>query len=260
MSREVFLIAAHNRGGYIGKGGSLMYKLPADIANFKVLTTGSPVIMCTETFDRFAGPLEGCLNIIVTSSSRKMIEINEKYDKHPNVKVIYEIENAIKLANKWKPEKEVLTNRTYIIGGEKIYEAGMEYASGAILTMIEDDKVGDERFPMNTFNESFEEIDQLEEITTNGYEIEITQYARSDYSKAAFGLLWESAGDREGTIVTLGKNGIRFRLSKVDSVTTTKGAPIVTVHVGNKAHSFRFGSARSANVAFNQLDEMLNGV
>jgi len=63
------LIYARARNGVIGAGGTLPWHLPADLAHFKAITQGCPVIMGRKTWDslppRFR-PLPGRRNIVVT--------------------------------------------------------------------------------------------------------------------------------------------------------------------------------------------------
>jgi dihydrofolate reductase len=63
------LIYARARNGVIGKDGGLPWHLPEDLAHFKRVTLGCPVIMGRKTWDalppRFR-PLPGRRNIVVT--------------------------------------------------------------------------------------------------------------------------------------------------------------------------------------------------
>ena len=66
---EIALIYARAANGVIGKDGTMPWHLPEDMARFKRLTQGSPVIMGRKTWDslppRFR-PLPGRANIVVT--------------------------------------------------------------------------------------------------------------------------------------------------------------------------------------------------
>jgi dihydrofolate reductase len=66
------LIYARARNGVIGKDGGLPWHLPEDLAHFKRLTLGCPVVMGRNTWEslpqRFR-PLPGRLNIVVTRQS-----------------------------------------------------------------------------------------------------------------------------------------------------------------------------------------------
>ena len=63
------LVYARARNGAIGKDGTLPWHLPEDLAHFRKVTMGSPVIMGRKTWDslpdRFK-PLPGRANIVVT--------------------------------------------------------------------------------------------------------------------------------------------------------------------------------------------------
>jgi dihydrofolate reductase len=66
---EINLILARSANGVIGKQNALPWHLPEDLAHFKRLTQGWPVIMGRKTWDslppRFR-PLPGRLNIVIT--------------------------------------------------------------------------------------------------------------------------------------------------------------------------------------------------
>ena len=63
------LVYARARNGVIGKGGTLPWHLPEDLAHFKQVTLGCPVIMGRRTWDslppRFR-PLPGRQNVVIT--------------------------------------------------------------------------------------------------------------------------------------------------------------------------------------------------
>ena len=63
------LILARARNGAIGKDGVMPWHLPEDLAHFKKVTMGCPVIMGRKTWDslppRFR-PLPGRANIVIT--------------------------------------------------------------------------------------------------------------------------------------------------------------------------------------------------
>ncbi|MFJ4044988.1 dihydrofolate reductase [Microbacterium sp. NPDC089987] len=65
------LIWAQARGGVIGAGGGMPWHVPEDLAHFKEVTSGAPVIMGRRTWDslpeRFR-PLPGRENIVITRS------------------------------------------------------------------------------------------------------------------------------------------------------------------------------------------------
>ena len=65
------LVWAQARGGVIGKDGGMPWHVPEDLAHFKAVTSGHPVIMGRRTWESFPArfrPLPGRRNIVVTAS------------------------------------------------------------------------------------------------------------------------------------------------------------------------------------------------
>src|SRR4029450_8586553 len=63
---EVVLIIAVAENGVIGASGANPWRLKSDMARFKALTTGKPVLMGRKTFVSIGRPLPGRTNIVVT--------------------------------------------------------------------------------------------------------------------------------------------------------------------------------------------------
>ena len=61
-------VVAVARNGVIGRTNGLPWRLPADLAFFKRVTMGHPVIMGRKTYESIGKPLPGRLNIVVTRS------------------------------------------------------------------------------------------------------------------------------------------------------------------------------------------------
>lgn len=65
------LIWAEARGGVIGRDGGMPWHVPEDLAHFREVTTGAPVIMGRRTWESFPErfrPLPGRRNIVVTTN------------------------------------------------------------------------------------------------------------------------------------------------------------------------------------------------
>ena len=65
MSHLTIIVATDQQGG-IGIDNTLPWKLPEDMAHFKRLTTGHPVLMGRKTFDSIGRPLPNRRNIVIT--------------------------------------------------------------------------------------------------------------------------------------------------------------------------------------------------
>ena len=130
---RLHLIYARSRNGVIGKDGVMPWHLPEDLAHFKQLTMGAPVIMGRKTWEslppRFR-PLPGRVNIVVSRQT----------DWHAEgAKLAGSLEDAIALCAD-APD-------TWIIGGAQIYAQTAAMAHTAEVTEIEADYEGDAYAP-----------------------------------------------------------------------------------------------------------------
>jgi dihydrofolate reductase len=62
----IALVAAMDEARLIGVGGRLPWHMPADMAHFRALTMGHPVVMGRKTYESIGGPLEGRENVVAT--------------------------------------------------------------------------------------------------------------------------------------------------------------------------------------------------
>jgi dihydrofolate reductase len=123
------LIYARARNGVIGKNGGLPWHLPEDLAHFKRLTLGCPVIMGRKTWDslppRFR-PLPGRLNIVVTRQSGW---------KADGASIASSLPQALRLA-----EGQPLA---WLIGGAELFAQALPLAEVAEVTEIDAEFDGD---------------------------------------------------------------------------------------------------------------------
>ena len=67
---RIALVVARARNGVIGRDGDLPWRLKSDMAFFKQVTMGKPIVMGRKTWDSLPRrPLPGRLNIVVTRQS-----------------------------------------------------------------------------------------------------------------------------------------------------------------------------------------------
>ena len=95
---RVGLIWAQAEGGVIGRDGGMPWHVPEDLAHFKALTLGAPVVMGRRTWESFPArfrPLPGRRNIVITR--------NRSYEA-PGCEVVATLEEGIALARTTDPE------------------------------------------------------------------------------------------------------------------------------------------------------------
>lgn len=131
------LIAAMSENRVIGRAGGLPWRMPADMARFKRLTTGHPAIMGRRTFDSMKSPLPGRTNIVVTR--------RRDFAPAPGVLVAHDLAEAIRLARTAPGGGEV--GEIFIIGGGEIYALALPRADRIHLTVIHARIEGDAFFP-----------------------------------------------------------------------------------------------------------------
>ena len=106
---KVILIAAIGRNGEIGLNNKLLWKSPSDLAQFKAITEGYPIIMGRKTFESLPGILPNRKHYIVTS---KLLIDNR-------VEPVHSIKDALL-------GLQGLCDKVFIIGGASIYKQSLE--------------------------------------------------------------------------------------------------------------------------------------
>ena len=97
---------------------SLPWKLPEDLAHFKRLTTGHPILMGRKTFDSIGRPLPNRRNIVITR--------NPEW-RHEGVEAVSSVQAAIALLD---------GAEGYVIGGAEIYQQALPLTQRLIITEI----------------------------------------------------------------------------------------------------------------------------
>ena len=126
----VSLIAAMDRNRLIGNRNRLPWHLPADLAHFKQVTMGKPVIMGRKTYESIGKPLPGRTNIVITRSADFQAE---------GVQIAHSLKQALEYA---AGEDEVM-----VIGGSSIYELALPEADRLYITYVDHSYQGDAWFP-----------------------------------------------------------------------------------------------------------------
>jgi len=126
---KMSLIAAMDRNRLIGNKNQLPWHLPADLAHFKQVTMGKPIVMGRKTYESIGKPLPGRTNIVISRSDYKA----------EGVEVVSSICAAVaKVAN---------ADELVVIGGSTIYEMVIDVVDQMYLTFVEAEFTGDTWFP-----------------------------------------------------------------------------------------------------------------
>ena len=128
---EISLLVAMASNRVIGAQGRLPWRLPDDLARFRRLTMGHPVIMGHATYASMGKPLSGRRNIVLSRSTGLVID---------GCDVVGSREEALAKAG--------AANTVFVIGGASVYELFFPLAQRMFITWVERDVQGDTLFPV----------------------------------------------------------------------------------------------------------------
>ncbi len=125
--RKITIVAAMTQDRVIGYQGGIPWHVPGDLAHFKRITLGKPVIMGTRTFESLKSmPLPGREIIVVSRSGLSLEQALENTKDAPEV---------------------------IIAGGAEIYAAALPIATHMVLSEIPGEYPGDTFFPKYDAND-----------------------------------------------------------------------------------------------------------
>ena len=123
-------VVAATENDVIGRDNGMPWHLPADLAHFKAITLGHPVLMGRRTFEAIGRPLPGRRNLVLSRSPDFTV---------PGVDVVHTLEAAIAAAGD-VPE-------LMIIGGAALYTLALPRTGRVHLTRLHMTLDGDAHFP-----------------------------------------------------------------------------------------------------------------
>ncbi|MBC7918300.1 MAG: dihydrofolate reductase, partial [Rhodoferax sp.] len=157
---KLHLILARSANGVIGKDGKMPWHLPEDLANFKKVTLGKPVIMGRKTWDSLpekVRPLPERLNIVIT---------RQKDWQAPGAKTANSLFDAMGMCP--------LDGNAWVMGGAEIYKLAMPLAVTAVITEIEAEFEGDTLAPK--FGPSWKEVSRESHTSASGLKFSFVTY------------------------------------------------------------------------------------
>ena len=157
---QLSLIVALDRQRGIGVRNQLPWHLPEDLAHFKRLTTGHPIVMGRKTFDSIGRPLPNRRSIVIT---------RDPAWRHDGVEVVHSLGDAVKLVG---------DAPAFIIGGAQVFAEALDVADTLVVTEIH------ETFECDTFFPPIDparwrETERTAHTSANGLAFDIVTYQRN---------------------------------------------------------------------------------
>ena len=116
--KHLTLVVALDAQRGIGIDNKLPWHIPEDLAHFKRLTSGHPIIMGRKTFDSIGRPLPKRRNIVITRNAQW---------RHDGVEAVTSVAAALALLD---------GAEGFVIGGAEIYSQSLALTQRLIITEI----------------------------------------------------------------------------------------------------------------------------
>ena len=136
---EIVFVVAIAENGVIGAGNGFPWRLKSDMARFKALTIGKPVIMGRKTFETLRRPLPGRTNIVITRDA----------DYRANGAIVTTSAadaGAVALGDALRRSVAEIA----VIGGAEIYRQWLDRADRLEITEVHARPDGDTHFDVDT--------------------------------------------------------------------------------------------------------------
>lgn len=159
---RIHMIFARAANGVIGRNNAMPWHLPEDMARFKRLTNGWPVIMGRKTWDSLPAkfrPLPGRANIVITRQS--------DWDA-AGTETAASLDNALALC--------ASSTEVWIIGGAQIYAQAMPLADRIEVTELAEDFEGDAFAP--PMGPEWRVAEREDHVSSNGMKFSFLTYLK----------------------------------------------------------------------------------
>jgi dihydrofolate reductase len=140
-------ILAMDNNRAIGKHNALPWYLPADLAHFKKITSGHPIIMGRKTYESIGRPLPKRTNIVITGDSNWNVD---------GVFKTSNLEEAIGLASMNDSCDEI-----FIIGGGQVFKESIDMADRLYVTEVKTEVLDADIFFPEIYDNIWKEIERV---------------------------------------------------------------------------------------------------
>ncbi len=130
----VAMMMAMDKNRLIGKEGGMPWHVPGELAYFKRITTGKPIIMGRKTFDSIGKPLPGRTNIVATRDTEWHAD---------GVLIAHDLDAAVRMAKEVCEAVATPADELVVIGGAGLCRDAMPLTQRLYLTVIDHAYEGD---------------------------------------------------------------------------------------------------------------------
>jgi dihydrofolate reductase len=133
---DIIIVAAVAENGVIGRGNALPWRLKSDMAHFRALTMGKPVLLGRKTFQSIGRPLAGRTTIVISRG--------EDFSA-PGIVIAPNFDVALATARGDALRRNA--GAIIVAGGADIYAQALPLATRLVITEVHKRADGDTGFP-----------------------------------------------------------------------------------------------------------------
>ena len=126
-SHPLIAVVAMGRNGAIGRDNALPWTMPSDLARFRTLTMGKPMIMGRRTYESIGKALPGRESIVVSRRARAMLPVG--------VHAADSAERALAVADQRATAMDAA--EIALVGGATLFEALLPLCARIHLTIVD---------------------------------------------------------------------------------------------------------------------------
>jgi dihydrofolate reductase len=134
---DIIIVGAIAENGVIGRGNALPWRLKSDMAHFRALTIGKPVVLGRKTYQSIGKPFAGRTTIVISS---------DKTFSAPGIVVAPNFNAALETARGDALRRNA--GAIIVAGGADIYAQALLRATRLVITEVHKGVDGDTRFPV----------------------------------------------------------------------------------------------------------------
>lgn len=155
MESGICIIAAVGQNLGIGNNNRLPWALRGDMAYFRQMTSGRPIISGRNTFESIVGPRQG--QLLDRGRTHVVITTDRSWSRE-GVVVAHSMNEALEKAH-------AIHRFPFVIGGERVYTEALPHAFTLYLTLVDSYPKADTYFPQyqDTFAQVWRGKDAFEE-------------------------------------------------------------------------------------------------
>lgn len=157
---NIIIVVAYSNNMVIGKDNDLPWKLPNDLAHFKKVTMGLPIIMGRKTWESIGRPLPGRPNIVISTNKDYQAQGACTYTN---------LQDAIQDHSQYES--------ICVIGGQQLFTLALPIADQVIATEIHQNIDGDTFFPRLDKN-TWQEQSRTTQPTENNFDYDFVYYKK----------------------------------------------------------------------------------